>query len=1038
MHRSRRLIFCFLFIGIFSFKNVKAQLTLTPDTVMCLGSSINLNAYITGAVNTSHYTFQSTAFVWDTLVSPNTLSNMGDDEVRGPFNIGFPFSFLCADYTQFYISSNGWISFGTANTISWNVIHIPSTNVEVPKNAILGPWEDWDPSKGGQVTWGVRGSAPNRKLIVSWINVPMFACNNLTGTFQIELNETSNLIQDNILYKPSNAVCNSTTGLFATQGIHNMAGDLAYVVPGRNATLWTTTYESKQFVPDIDTSNILWFQGNKNSPLLQTWRGRTINVKPDTTSTYVAALTKCTGEIVNATVTVTVIPGMTSALLNVDTSVCNGQPVILHVTASGGRPSYYHFYWVNDNEVNSNFNFLTYPTASERYQVIVSDYCSVPDTHSVYIAVTPSLKFSNIRDTAICFGTSIDVKPITSGGIDSLRYIDWGSMVGNEKIFYPVNDTLLHLLLKDGCSALPDTANIHVNVRKPIAIKTITDTTLCIGDTLKLNTFTSGGDTAHYFYKWNNGIGNVANYTFVPDSSLTYKVVLSDGCTPKSDSTQVYVRVRRAPKLLLFNDSAICKGQSIVLFAQPVKGDTDGVTFLWNNGIGLNNYIKITPDTTTQYIVLMNDRCLIAPAIDTLNLSVRAPLKLSVSDTMICYGNIIDLVPLGSGGRASSYKFKWNTGAIGDTLFNISPKTKTTYQVTLSDNCTILSDTAKITVDVRNKLIVSLPPDTILCAGMPVSVFAQSIGGIGNYQYKWNGKSSVDSFESFKAKSDTIVIVELLDGCSASSFDSMKIVAQPYPKIDFDAIQLSNCGFAQINFNDRSSYAKGSAFKWDFNDGNYGLDSNVSHRYLYNGTYKVKLSIASTIGCSDSLTKDVTVALRKAALANFTASTFETDVLHGTINFISLSSDTLKHSWTFGNTGITSTSMYPVVTFKDTGNYLTTLIVKNVAGCRDTMSKWVKIDDVFTLFVPNSFTPNNDGLNDVFMPLGKGVKDYYLTILDRGGNIIFESDDMKRGWNGQLPNGDWCSSNDVLFYRISTVDVNYKFHVTEGTITVLK
>ena len=1038
MQRTHRLIFCLLFISLLSFKNVRAQLTLTPDTVICLGSSIELNAYISGAINTSHYTFQSTPYTWDSAASPVSISNMNDDEVRGPFNIGFTFSFLCANYTQFYVSSNGWISFGTANGISWNVVHIPSTNTEVPKNAILGPWEDWDPTKGGQIFYGVSGTTPNRKLIVSWVSVPMFACNNLTGTFQIELLETSNQIQDNIVYKPSNASCNSTTGLYATQGIHNMAGDLAFVAPGRNATLWTTTFESTKFIPDIDTGNILWFQSDKNSPLLKTWHGKKITVTPDTASVYTASLTKCNGDIVNETVHVNVIPGMTSSLLNSDTSVCNGRPVLLRASATGGKPSNYHFYWINDNEITTNFNFITHPTASENYQLIVTDYCSVPDTHSVNIHVSPPLRFNTFKDTTICFGSSIDVKPITTGGIDSLRYIDWGSTIGNEKIFYPIQDTVLHLLLKDNCTYIPDTANINVVVRRPLFINTISDTTLCFGDTLKLTTIVSGGDSLNYKYTWNNGIGNFPFINFVPDSSRKFKVVLTDGCTPKSDSDEVNIRVRRAPKILLLSDSTICKGQSIVLFAQPIKGDTDGVTFLWDNGIGLNNFIKINPDTTTKYTVLLNDRCLLIPETDSVTVKVRAPLTVAVRDTLICYGNTLNIISIGSGGKASTYKYKWSTGAIGDTLFNISPRKKTTYKVVLSDNCTTLSDSAFVNVDVRAPLVVKLPLDTVLCAGRSITIPATSTGGIGNFKYKWDGINSTDSFKLVLANNDKIVIVEISDGCSLSAFDTMKVVAQPFPKVDFIASQLSDCGFAQIDFKSNSKYSAGSSFKWDFKDGAISNDSVVTHEYKNSGNFNVKLSIVSSIGCADSISKNVSIFLRKAVTANFTSSTSETDIINPTINFISLSADTLKHSWTFGTSGITSSSMYPSITFKDTGNYLVSLIVRNVAGCRDTMNKWVRVDDVFKLFVPNSFTPNNDGLNDVFKPIGRGVKDYFLTILDRGGNIIFESDDMKKGWDGQLPDGNGWTSNEVVYYKISTVDVNYKFHVTSGTITVLK
>ena len=196
----------------------------------------------------------------------------------------------------------------------------------------------------------------------------------------------------------------------------------------------------------------------------------------------------------------------------------------------------------------------------------------------------PPLKINSFKDSTICFGRSIDIKPQISGGYDSTRVLDWGSSTGNEKIFYPSKDTLLYLVLKDNCTVLPDTARIHIGVRPPLNIKTNKDTTLCFGDSLRLITVSSGGDSLHYHYTWSNGIGSNAKVNFVPDSSHTYTVILTDGCTPVSGSDEVNVRVRRAPILQKRSDSTICKGQSIILFAVPVNGDTDGVSFLWSNG----------------------------------------------------------------------------------------------------------------------------------------------------------------------------------------------------------------------------------------------------------------------------------------------------------------------------------------------------------------------------------------------------------------------------------------------------------------------
>ncbi|MFI5221554.1 MAG: PKD domain-containing protein [Bacteroidia bacterium] len=1024
--------------GLLPFSNIHAQqFSITPDTVLCKGNSIKLKANIIGAINTTHYAIQSSTFHWDTLSNYTTLDTMKDDDVRGPFNIGFTFSFLCNNYTQFYISSNGWISFGIPNDNSWVVKPIPGTGVGIPRNAILGPWEDWDPAIGGTINYGMSGTAPYRKMIIDYINVPMYACQSLTGTFQIVINETSNIIDNNIINKPSNPGCNSLTGINATQGLHNLTGDKAFVSPGRNATLWSASYETVKFIPDIDSSYIVWSNFDNLNGILHKWFGPSVVVKPDSSTFYIATLYKCDGSNSNARVNVTVIPGMLSSLSNLDTTICKGQSVLLRASATGGKAWSYHYYWLHDSTITTTGNFNTKPDSSLKYVMVVDDYCSVPDTHSVNINVRPPLKISGLTDTTLCFGTSIDIKPKMSGGFDSTRVLNWGSFTGNSKIFEPVGDTLIRIILSDNCTVSPDTQTVRLHLRNPLSVTTNADTTICHGDTLSLFTITSGGDTSNYKYNWNAGIPGVAKFDFPPDSSSTYIVKLSDGCTPKPAFDSVYIRVRRAPKIGMRTDSTICKGQEIKLFALPVQGDTDGVGFLWDHGIGLQNYYIVIPDSNTRYKVNLKDRCLKSPEEDSVNIFVRPSLSISLNDTLICYGSLLNLVPLATGGFAPNYKFTWNTGYKGDTL-RVSPIQKTTYRVLLSDNCTKLPDSTFAIVDVLPPLIVTLPPDTLICSGNYLNITANASGGLRNYNYIWNSVSTNNPVYGIKALNDNFIYIEVTDGCSSPAFDTIRISTQPLPIPVFNSNEISNCTESKVQFYNKSSYAGNSIFTWDFGDGTFSNDSDVVHHFSTAGTYKVKLFISSPIGCTDSVSKTVTTTIRQGAKANFTASSFDVSVIDARVAFQTLSGDSVKHTWIFGNTGIRSSEFYPVITFPDTGNYLVTLIVQNLSGCTDTTGKYVRVTDVFEMFVPNSFTPNGDGKNDIFKPVTRGLKTFRLSIIDRGGNVVYETEDAKKGWDGKINNGSEIPTQEVFFYRIQTTDITDQAHEYNGTVTLVR
>ena len=172
-----------------------------------------------------------------------TLVTSVDDAVYGPFNIGFTFCYWGNQYTQMYIGSNGWVGFSPGQPIAFTSQSIPSTNMFVPRNCIMGPWYDLNPGIAGAmpptpiqyIYYQMYGISPNRFMVVSWNNSPLYQCISLRGTQQIILFEDGR-IQNNILEK---RVCAAWAGGTATQGLHNISGTQAIVVPGRNSSQWT-------------------------------------------------------------------------------------------------------------------------------------------------------------------------------------------------------------------------------------------------------------------------------------------------------------------------------------------------------------------------------------------------------------------------------------------------------------------------------------------------------------------------------------------------------------------------------------------------------------------------------------------------------------------------------------------------------------------------------------------------------------------------------------------------------------------------------
>jgi gliding motility-associated-like protein len=103
--------------------------------------------------------------------------------------------------------------------------------------------------------------------------------------------------------------------------------------------------------------------------------------------------------------------------------------------------------------------------------------------------------------------------------------------------------------------------------------------------------------------------------------------------------------------------------------------------------------------------------------------------------------------------------------------------------------------------------------------------------------------------------------------------------------------------------------------------------------------------------------------------------------------------------WYFGD-GEIAFSQNPKHSFKEAAIYNTFLVVENIYGCKDTVSKPITIEELPVLFVPNTFTPNEDGDNDAFFAKGTGIKEFKLQIFNRWGQKIFEANDITKAWDG--------------------------------------
>ncbi len=408
----------FIAILLISTSICYAQMDAGSDIVICELGPVNLSAnYTPLTAATNDYTVENIPYTNESFTGTDVA--LTDDSESGTNQIGFEFCYYGNVYTEFCIGSNGWITFSCGQTNAYVSGPIPDPNS--PLNSIMGPWSDWNPGSGGEIKYETIGVAPNRSLVVSWVDVPLFgfACAAFTGKFQIVLRETSNIIENNLEVKdncPDNGAGGSN---IAVQGIQNIDGTASIVVPGRNATAWDAYNESYRYTP---AGIVEWFDELGNLVGV----GLTTVVNPTVTTTYTVTAPECPNNVSDE-VTVFVSSAVATNPVIVDNLCPEEVDASIEISPVGGTNPL-SFNWISSNGFTSS-NEDIYNLAAGNYNLTITDDLGCQSQDGPFtISPTPqAIAVSELLNPVSCFGFSDGAIAITvSGGTPAYNY-NWTS-----------------------------------------------------------------------------------------------------------------------------------------------------------------------------------------------------------------------------------------------------------------------------------------------------------------------------------------------------------------------------------------------------------------------------------------------------------------------------------------------------------------------------------------------------------------------------------------------------------------------------------
>lgn len=698
---------------------------------------------------------------------------------------------------------------------------------------------------------------------------------------------------------------------------------------------------------------------------------------------------------------------------------------------NGGQQPYVYL-WSNGgfNPTISNLSTGTYyVTVTSNGGCITTDSITITAPTSPITAITTQ---SNVT----CFGgTDGSATVVPSGGTGPYT-VFWNTTPAQTSLNATgLNNGSYAVTVTDnnGCNT---TQNITISQPQPLSFGLINQQNVsCFGGNNGEVSININGGTAPYSYNWNNNsLPNNSTINNLTAGVYLLSITDANGCIANNQ----YI-ITEPPTLIAsissFNNIT-CNGFNDGAIQTNTIGGTPPYSYQWNSSASTASNATNLGVGYYTLVVTDNNGC-----IDTTTANINEPSAITTilqgADT-ICPGQSSSLVASAFGGTGN-FTYTWNNGFTGATQ-TVSPSFSTTYSVFATDANGCIGTVDSAIVLVNNIILVNLStvPDTNLCEGSPYLISANISGGIGTYSFNWNNGLGQGQGPFVVAPlSNTNYIVTVTDNCGNSINESVMVNVNPLPNVYLQPQTETACGSVLLNLNNSISNPTGTTYYWDFGDGSNSVQENPTKAYTQTGIYNVILTVISPYGCTNSDQTNMNVTVNPKPVAQFDFDPKETTILNPLITFDNYSIDSDFYNWTFGD-GATSTLTNPVHNYEKEGSYFITLIASNTFGCKDTAIEKLLIEPHFNFYIPNAFTPGNDGKNDIFTAVGEAIDDFSMQIFDRWGELIYETSSLEKGWDGSAKNGSEISMTGVYVYNIRIKDWQGVHHKFIGKVSLLK
>jgi len=647
------------------------------------------------------------------------------------------------------------------------------------------------------------------------------------------------------------------------------------------------------------------------------------------------------------------------------------------------------------------------PTQNTTYNVTYTlDGCSVSASTTINIVNPPNISTISVLEQTICEGGCTVLTANIQNQSVVPEYVEWSNgevdYTSPFQILVCPMDTATYTATAylAGCSGNTASVTVNVNTDPIITVQPTPDTTICVGGTYPLSVdLQFGAGTA--LYQWylsptgtNSGgimipgssgqiVTNTNGYTvlytppvFSTPGDYTYYCVITygpNGCGSLTTApATIHVIADPVVTISPFTSDSLCVGGTAQCLTAIVSGGIGENSYLWNPGGAVDQTFCPPSDSagTFSYTVVVNQTgigCGSLPSNVVPIYIVPDPVVTINGEIEVCDGAQVPLTTTVTGGIGNVTNYDWfqsqpvgspfvpmpGWNAAGDTTVALFEDIE--YQVTIEQSGNGCNAVDTHFINVVPDPIVVVDYDSLVCLNTPTELTASVIGGTGTPYFYWY---QVDSLL-------TVGGSPVSDGSSSSITQTLY---EAYWNFYYVALQMSGLG----------------------------CDPDTSDLIIIKG---LDWAVADFDIKPDSLVQSL---------------------FDPTFSFINQSENATNYWWDLGecdpqvpNSGLyqtpsqyynpTATNIIDYTYGCEPGIYTVQLVATNQGICPDTVVRQIKIKDELVVYVPNAFTPNDDGTNDLFIPVVTSYSEldqYEFRIYDRWGEIVFFSKTVGEGWNG--------------------------------------